>query len=81
MALSWAAPVWHLEARSASQEAAGTGHVSHQEETVSTVRSPLMPRERGSRGVLLGYEKRDCSLLARGKGKPLHFRDVAVTLA
>lgn len=36
MALSWAAPVWHLEARSASQEVAGTGNVSHQEKTVST---------------------------------------------
>lgn len=36
MAFSWAAPVWHLEARSASQEVAGTGNVSHQEKTVST---------------------------------------------
>lgn len=36
VALSWAAPVWHLEDGSVSQNVAGTGHVSHQEETVST---------------------------------------------
>lgn len=81
MALSWAAPVWHLEARSASQEVAGTGNVSHQEETVSTACPPLMPGEGGSCGALLGFEKHDHSLLARGKGRPLHFRDVAVALA
>lgn len=31
--------------------------------------------------MLLEFEKRDHSLLARGKGKPLHFRDVAIALA
>lgn len=36
MALSRAALVWHLRAKSASQKLVGTGNVSHQEETVST---------------------------------------------
>lgn len=34
MALSWAAPVWHLGAGSASQKIAGNRNVSHQEESV-----------------------------------------------
>lgn len=42
---------------------------------------PLMPREGVSHGVLLGFEKCDRSLLASSKGKPQHFRGVAVDLA
>lgn len=40
-----------------------------------------MPREGVSHDMLLGFEKHDHSLLARSKGKPQHFRDVAVALA
>lgn len=85
MALNWASSILHLQVRFVSHEVAGTGTVSHQQscwhpnvsgqaETVATARSPLMPREGVSHGLLLGFEKPDHSLLARSKGKTSAFQ-------
>lgn len=85
MALSWISSILHLQVRFVSHEVAGPGTVSTPAkllaESVATVGPPLMPREGVSHDMLLGFEKHDHSLLARSKGKPQHFRDVAVALA
>lgn len=57
-----------------TSKVAGTQNVSGQAETVATARSPLMPREGVSHGLLLGFEKPDHSLLARSKGKTSAFQ-------